>query len=146
MRNTTPQPQESFAGMVVVGVDASAAGGAAVDFAFAFAQEHRLPLAAVHVLTHRERQPEAAVQRLADDVVARQRTYPDVPVVSTVLHGNVAAALIQAGAGAALLVVGDKRRGPLGRVRTGDVVVTVADKAPCPVAVVPADQRSGDPL
>jgi hypothetical protein len=55
-------------------------------------------------------------------------------------------ALLRAGAGARLLVVGDKRRGVVGRARTGDVPLTLATEAICPVAVVPIDQREGDPL
>jgi nucleotide-binding universal stress UspA family protein len=63
-----------------------------------------------------------------------------------VLPGPVADTLIHAGAGARLLVVGDKRRGVISRAHTGDVPLTVATEATCPVAVVPLDQREGDPL
>lgn len=48
--------------------------------------------------------------------------------------------LIGAGRKARLLVLGDKRRGVMGRLRTGDVPLTVALDASCPVALVPFDQ------
>jgi nucleotide-binding universal stress UspA family protein len=66
---------------------------------------------------------------------------PTIPIRRAVVHGSVVDALLRAGAGAELLVVGDKRRGVLGRTRTGDVPLTVATGAPCPVAVVPMDQQ-----
>jgi len=41
------EPGDPFAGHVVVGVDGSDAGRAALDFAFGYADAHRLPVAAV---------------------------------------------------------------------------------------------------
>lgn len=139
-----------FAGHVVTGVDSSDAGHAAMEFAFAYAAEHRLPLAAVHV--GRDGQDDyvtadsSALELLADETEPWASKYPGVLVQRAVLYGSVPDALIRAGRGARLLVVGDKQRGVIGRARTGDVPLTVAAEAPCPVAVVPLDQREGEPL
>jgi len=149
-----------LAGHVVAGVDGSTAGRNAMEFAFTHAAEHRLPLAAVHVSEqgrddyfYDERAPSvhfgvepAALKLLTAETEHWAMKYPAVPIRRAVLHGSVADALIRAGGGARLLVIGDKRRGVIGRVRTGDVPLTVAADAPCPVAVVPLDQRERDPL
>jgi nucleotide-binding universal stress UspA family protein len=129
-----------FAGRVVVGVDGSAASQTALEFAFAYAAEHHLPLATVRVATFAEPEP------LAADVELWARKYPDVAVQTSVVGGSVPDALIRAADGARLLVVGDKRRGVIGRARTGDVPLTVAADARCPVAVVPADQKEAEPI
>jgi len=149
-----------LAGHVVAGVDGSTAGHAALEFAFGYAGHHHLPLAAVHVSpatlddyfyddvtlsTHFAAEP-AALELLATEVEPWTFKYPAVPIRRAVLCGSAADGLIRSGAGARLLVVGDKRRGVIGRARTGDVPLTVATDAPCPTAVVPLDQSEGAPL
>jgi nucleotide-binding universal stress UspA family protein len=149
-----------LAGHVVVGVDGTDAGRVALEFAFTYAAEHHLPLAAVHVSeagrgehfadhgipsAHSVLEP-AALELLGADTEPWVLKYSAVPVRRAVLHGSVSDALIRVGAGARLLVVGDKRRGVIGRARTGDVPLTVATEAPCPVAVIPLDQREENPL
>jgi nucleotide-binding universal stress UspA family protein len=132
-----------FAGHVVAGVDDSAAGRAALEVAYDYAAQHRFPLAAVHVSND---PPDGARRMLAAAVAPWSRRYPDVPARCSVLGGSAADELIRAGTGARLLVVGDKRRDVIGRVRTGDVPVTVATGAPCPVAVVPVSRHDTEPL
>ncbi|MEV4352720.1 universal stress protein [Actinoplanes sp. NPDC049596] len=141
-------------------MDGTAASRAALDFGFAFAGEHDLPLAAAHVSpasrddyfnddvtlsAHFAIEP-AALELLAAETEPLALRHPGLPVRRAVLHGSVIEGLDRAGYGAALLVLGDMRRGVVGRARTGDVPLAVATRAPCPVAVVPADQREGDPL
>ena len=160
VRPATPGPGAPLAGHVVAGVDGSTAGHAALEFAFGYAAGHHLPLAAVHVSaesrddyfyddttlsTHFTTEP-AALELLAAEVEPWTLKYPAVPIRRAVLCGSAADGLIRAGAGARLLVVGDKRRGFIGRARTGDVPLTVAADAPCPTAVVPLDQSEGQPL
>ncbi|BCJ50251.1 hypothetical protein Asp14428_17260 [Actinoplanes sp. NBRC 14428] len=150
-----PDGGAPLAGHLVVGVDGSPASRAALEFGFAQADEHRFPLAAVHVSeasrddyfyddvtlsTHFAVEP-AALELLAAETEAPALEHPAVPVRRAVLHGTVAEALIRAGAGARLLVVGDKRRGIVGRVRTGDVPAAVAAGAHCTVALVPEVPR-----
>ncbi|GAA2673075.1 universal stress protein [Actinoplanes palleronii] len=137
---------------VVVGVDRSVAGRMALEFAAGFADQHRLPLTAVHVVEpgREGRSPERigpadGPEFLAGVLQPWTAKYPGLTITPVVLPGPVADALIQAGHGAPLLVVGDKRRGAVGRIRTGDVPLTVTMDAPCPVAVVPIDQREEVP-
>jgi len=142
----------SLAGQVMVGVDAGPAGRAAVEYAFEYAEQHRLPVTAARV-TEADRSADvsrpgdlaAAMDLLRAEVEPWKQKYPQVPVRTTVLHGAVGSGLAWAGAGAHLLVVGNRHRGPWGRSRTGDVPLTVARRARCPVAVVPADRREGEP-
>ncbi|ROP28275.1 universal stress protein [Couchioplanes caeruleus] len=161
VRPETRSPHGSpLTGHVVIGVDGTAAGRTAMEFAFHHAATHRLPLAAVRVSeasrddyfsddvtlsTHFAVEP-AALELLAAETEPWALKCPTVPVRRAVLHGRVVDCLVRAGLGARLLVVGDKRRGAVGRARTGDVPLTVATEAPCPVAVVPLDQREADPL
>ncbi|MCU7729499.1 universal stress protein [Actinoplanes sp. KI2] len=131
-------PASPYAGHVVAGVDDSPASRAALEMAYAYAEQNRLPVAALHVSGQA---PGDAAGLLADAVAPWTRAYPLVPTRCSVLAGPVGDQLVHAAAGARLLVVGDKRRGVIGRARTGDVPLTVATEAPCPVAVVPLAQR-----
>ncbi|MFI7602409.1 universal stress protein [Actinoplanes sp. NPDC049681] len=155
-----PASASPLAGHVVVGLDGSSAARTAMEFAFGYAAERGFPLAAVHVSdvsrddyfyddvtlsTNFATEPHA-LELLAAETEPWTLKDPAVAVRRAVLHGSVAGALIRAGAGARLLVVGDKHRGVVSRVRTGDVPLTVAAQAPCPVAVVPVNQREGEPL
>ena len=160
VRGAAPAPGGLFTGHVVVGVDDSGAGRAACEFAFGYADERGQPLAAVHVSgrsdddyfydettlsTHFTVEP-AALELLAAAVEPWSMKYPRVRLRRAVLHGAVTDRLVRAAAGALLLVVGDKRRGPMSRSRTGDVPRAVLRRASCSTAVVPMDGRSGDPL
>ena len=150
----------TFAGHVVVGVDGSAAGRAALEFAFAYANEHRLPVAAAHVSAHGDDDyfyddttmsmhfavEPAALELLAAEVEPWSLKYPHLSIRRVVLCGAVIDGLVRAGAGAHLLVVGDKRRGVVSRARTGDVPLAVAQRAACPTAIVPLDRSEGEPL
>ncbi|MCA2219298.1 universal stress protein [Jidongwangia harbinensis] len=147
----------AFAGHVVVAVDGSTSGRAALRFAFAWADQHHVPLAAVHVcpdethehVTHprsRAALDAQALQLLRHQVEPYTITYPAVRVRRAVLRGPVPEALMQAGIGAYLLVVGGRRHGPTGWPRHDGVPLVMARTADCPVAVVPRTQREGDPL
>jgi nucleotide-binding universal stress UspA family protein len=160
VRGGSPGPDGPFAGHVVVGIDGSAAGQAACEFAFKYADEHGFPLAAVHVSgngeddyfydettlsTHFTVEP-AALELLAAAAGPSSRKHPRVQLRRAVLHGTVTDGLVRAAAGAFLLVVGDKRRGSLSRARTGDVPYAVIRRASCPTAVVPVDRRVEESL
>jgi nucleotide-binding universal stress UspA family protein len=136
-RPVTPAVRAPFAGHVIVGVDGSAAARAALELAFAYADAHRLPVAAVHVY-------ESGDALLGSEVAPWSEKFPDVPVRRAVLTGPVTEQLIDSAHGARLLVLGDKRRGVISRARTGDVPMTVATEAPSPVALVPLEQMEGE--
>ncbi|GAA2607919.1 universal stress protein [Paractinoplanes durhamensis] len=132
-----------YAGYVVAGVDASTASRGALEMAFGYAEQNHLPLAAIHVS---ERPPGDDAQLLTDAVRPWKRIHPGVRTRCSVITGSVDDALIRSAAGARLLVVGDKRRGAGDRARIGDVPLTLATAAPCPVAVVPLAQHHTEPL
>jgi nucleotide-binding universal stress UspA family protein len=146
-----------FAGHVVVGVDGSAAGRAALAFGFAYADLHQLPLAATHITalrredywyddvtlsTHFATEP-ADLELLADQLEPWTHSYPHVPVKRAVLAGSVVGGLLRAGAGARLLVVGLVEHGRITRAVTGDHAQMVLDAATGPVVLVPATELAG---
>jgi nucleotide-binding universal stress UspA family protein len=122
---------------------------AALAFGFAFAATHRRPLAAVHVTlhdgndfwvddqmleTHLTAEP-AALAMLATEVEPRAHGHPQVAVKRAVYADRPVAGLIRAAAGAGLLVVGDRGRGPIARALLGSVADGLVNHATCTVAV-----------
>ncbi|HEU5108792.1 MAG TPA: universal stress protein [Micromonosporaceae bacterium] len=139
-------------GDVVVGVDGSPAGAAALEFAFGWARTHRCGLAAVRVSrrrlddywldrpalsTHASLAP-AEIDTLLREIGPWTRVYPEVPVRYAVYGGRPSAGLLRAAEGARLLVVGDRHRGPAVRAILGTATHDVLDRARGPVAVVRA--------
>ncbi len=61
----------------------------------------------------------------------------DVPLEVHVLEGHPAGVLLDAGAGADLLVVGSRGQGGFARLLLGSVGHMVAHHAPCPTVIVP---------
>lgn len=138
-------------GNVVVGVEDGEGSGTAVQFAFREAHVRRCRLVAVHAWSvpvgtpgppglsgyalQASRHPPAQV--LAEALRETAERYPDVPVSSEVVEGPTRRALLEAAAGADLLVVGARRRlGHIG-LQLGLVNHAVLHHAPCPIAVVP---------
>ena len=79
---------------------------------------------------------EAAVQRmLAEQLAGWPKKYPDVAVERKVIHQRPAAALIELGHRARMVVVGSRGRGGFARLLLGSVSQTVVRHATCPVAV-----------
>jgi nucleotide-binding universal stress UspA family protein len=84
------------------------------------------------------------LELLAAGVQPWSLRYPRVRLRRAVLHGTVADGLVRAAAGAFLLVVGDKRRGPVARARAGDVPLAVIRRAHCPTTLVPVFRWTGE--
>ncbi|MCB5163882.1 universal stress protein [Streptomyces bambusae] len=143
------------AGAVVLAVDGSEAGAAAVDFAFAEAALRRAPLVALHVWnTWSERAYEgpgdplnavvadrehlrAAEQHLLEETVAPHReAFAQVAVELRLVHSRIRPALIDAGRSAQLLVTGARGRGGFTGLLLGSVSQALLHHAPCPVALV----------
>jgi len=107
---TGPPGAGVFADHVVVGVDGSESARAALAFAFRYAADHDLPLAAVHTTSHASegvaRRPRST--SLITEVEPFAVRYPTVAVKRAISYGDPAAALQRAAAGARLLVVGDR--------------------------------------
>jgi nucleotide-binding universal stress UspA family protein len=158
------RPGGLFAGHVVVGVDGSRPADAALRFAFRYAATHRVPLAAVHVADRDEEgevwlddrfaethlvPPPPGLELLDVAVEPHTRDHPDVPVKRAVYHGAAATALVRSGAGARLLVVGDRGPGTALRLLLGSTSQAVVAHATGPVCVVhggtPSDTRNLPP-
>jgi nucleotide-binding universal stress UspA family protein len=144
---------------VVIGVDGSGSGRAALDYGFRFASDHRLSVHAVHACPapmpmptptpmpnlpfpgppYRTEEPapeRAAARELVRDAVAMWTSkYPDVPVRTTIAAGHPAATLIEASLGSTLLVVGSRGHGGFTGLFLGSVSQAVLRHANCPVTI-----------
>jgi nucleotide-binding universal stress UspA family protein len=88
---------------------------------------------------------QARIDRIVTEV--RDEMGPDRssrPVVTRVVPGSAAAALLEAASGADLLVVGSRGRGGFASMLLGSVSLQCTLHAPCPVTVVPAPVQSVD--
>ncbi|MDP5184985.1 universal stress protein [Blastococcus sp. BMG 814] len=140
---------------IVVGVDGGPGSEAALLFALRCAQERRTSLTAVHAWTADRpadlegmaapvATSEAHAHRRAALAVERWRALcPDVPVVVDTVRGDPAAALVESAAGAALVVVGARRRGPTRAAVLGSVSRDLIQRGTAPVAVVPPAPVAG---
>ncbi|MER6163151.1 universal stress protein [Streptomyces violaceorubidus] len=144
------------AGPVALGVDGSAAGAAAVRFAFQEASVQGADITAVHAWTAwnapmppptDETEPyvygpgmlAAEEERLLAETLSGMRTwYPDVRVEHSTVHGPARPALIEASRTARLTVVGSRGRGGFTGLLLGSVSQAVVHHAHSPVAVVRA--------
>lgn len=142
-------------GPVVLGVDGSAAGEPAVDFAFNEAAIRGCGIIAVHAWTpwnapaplpddpslpYAAKPGELAAQEerlLAETVAGRREKHPDVEVERRSVRGDTRKALIEASAGAQLVVVGSRGRGGFTGLLLGSVSQAVLHHAHCSVVVVP---------
>lgn len=154
-------PSPASAQRVVVGVDGTSWSSEAVGYAFSYASTHGLGLAALHAyqaeyvagviseLAAEESNARVGQEELAltaEAVAGWQEKYPDVRVETVTMPDHPVDALVGASRTAALLVVGGRRRGPLGGALLGAVGHGVLHDAYCPVAVVREGQRHDDHL
>jgi nucleotide-binding universal stress UspA family protein len=146
VRGPAGEPAED--GGVVVGVDGSAAGDAALEFGFEHADRYGVPLRAVHcwrpdLLAALERRveppaPERIEQWLGDATAQWEQKYPHVRVIRTTRRDTPVTGLLAESAGQQLLVVGT--RGHVAGLDTmlGSTAQGVLHHATCPVGFVPA--------
>jgi nucleotide-binding universal stress UspA family protein len=130
---------------VVVGVDGSPHGDAALRWALRDAEAHQGQVTALFVwqvpfssfpgLYDREALEKAAKEFLIEKVSAIAPR-PAVPLQPLVAEGDTADALITAAKGADLLVLGTRGRSPLAGLLLGSVSQTCAAAAPCPTVLV----------
>jgi nucleotide-binding universal stress UspA family protein len=130
-------------GPVVVGVDGSPAGAAAVGFAFAEAAMRGTDLVAVHAgaapppPTQEPAPPRESESATLTEAMAKSRqAYPDVQVRHRDVPDDPRKALIEASKEAGLLVVGARGRGGFAGMLLGSVSQALLQHAECPVAVV----------
>jgi nucleotide-binding universal stress UspA family protein len=126
-------------GPVAVGADGSAAGQAAIVFAFEEAALRDVPLVAVCALTDAPGRL-GDFRRVQEDyehmVAIEAKEHPEVSVIHQVLPGSPRTALLDVAAGAQLVVVGARGREGLDHMTLGSVAQAVLQHAPCPVGVV----------
>lgn len=115
-----------------------------ISYAFAAARRAGADVRGVHVwhlspYGYGEELDRTEETKVLDSVLRRARgSFPDVTATTEIARGNPAGRLLEAAAGARLLVVGSHRRhGPLSP-GLGLVVHGLIHHAPCPIAVVPA--------
>ncbi|MGX7829606.1 universal stress protein [Actinokineospora sp. 24-640] len=148
IRGTVPRQ-----GPVVVGVDGSPAGEAALAFAFDQAAHHGVGLRAVHAwkdtvyasgwaplpyLAGWDAIVEDEAAFLAERLAGWNEKYPEVSVERVVVRDRPARAILDHADDAQLLVVGSRGHSPLGGLVLGSTAQSVMYHAECPVAVVPA--------
>ena len=130
---------------VVVGVDGSPHGDAALRWALRDAGAHQGQVTAVFVwqvpfssfpgLYDREALEKAAKEFLIEKVSSIAPA-PAVPLLPVVAEGDTAEALITAAQDATLLVLGTRGRSPLTGLLLGSVSQICAAAATCPVVLV----------
>jgi nucleotide-binding universal stress UspA family protein len=151
-----PRDWESGPGPVVVGATDDGTDAAALRFAAEEAVALGRPLHVVHVwrlsqvvtpvfVWALDTNPVRAAhaERLAR-VVARVRTaHPGLEVTTELVHGEASVEVVSAGAGAELVVVGSHGWSGVDRVLLRSVGRALAERPPCPVAVVrPRDREA----
>jgi len=142
-------------GRVVVGADGSERGEAALEYAFAYADRHGLPVHALSVYappmvpgpsslapalpySGTEMTPirDTVARRTAETVEHWSAKFPNVRATWAVDKGSPARLLVQASEHTSLLVVGSHGHGELAGMVLGSVSQAAVRHAHCPVAVV----------
>jgi nucleotide-binding universal stress UspA family protein len=154
VRGGNEDAQPSSSGPIVVGVDGTPVGEAAIGFAFAEASALGADLVAVHTWTDLvldaafaggaaaldfaplEQQAEAD---LGERLAGWREKYPDVHVVRKVVRDRASRALLGHAEHAQLVVVGSRGRGGFRGLLLGSTSQHLLHHAPCPVAVVRAE-------
>ncbi|MGW2402740.1 universal stress protein [Kitasatospora sp. NPDC001664] len=139
---------------VVLGVDTRSPSDEVVDFAFQQAARLGATLRAVHGWTpppvwgyagwvppmaEAEQFRAIEAELLAEALAGRREKYPEVTVVEDCRIGTGSSVLVDVSAGAALVVVGRRRRRHEVGMRLGPIAHAVLHHAEAPVAVVPHD-------
>ncbi|MEU4269282.1 universal stress protein [Streptomyces sp. NPDC026092] len=141
---------------VVVGVDGSEHSHLALTWALGVAQRLDAPLVVAHVRSEALQLGEARIASLGpspnipDTVLNGVGAWIEgqdarVPVRYESLDGTVPDALLDEARSARLLVVGSRGRGGFASLLLGSVSRSLAASAPCPVVVVPHEERTVPP-
>jgi nucleotide-binding universal stress UspA family protein len=142
-------------GAVVVGVDGTAHGDAALAFAADEARRCGDSLQVVTAWQYEVRAPAPNVMPMPLDThayaeqeqaaaLARAGDLSDLVVAREMVEGEAGPALVEAARGARLLVVGSRSLGPVRAALLGSVSRYCAQHAPCPVVVVPGAPAEGE--
>ena len=133
------RPVNQSPGPVVVGVDGSPGSQAALVFAAEEAALRDVPLVAVCALADAPGVLGGAAQMeegFSHLMTLCEKEHPEVTVLRQVSFGPPRTALLDAAAGAQMLVVGARGLGGLDGMSLGSVAATLLHHSPCPVGVV----------
>jgi nucleotide-binding universal stress UspA family protein len=146
-----PRGWERSAGPVVVGIAGDASDDAALEFGAHEAAVLRRPLVLVHAWHLRpditpvfagDQDVQTAGAAHGEHLAAAEEriraAHPGLEVARVLLQSQAVQALLRAGQGAALLVVGTHELTALDRMLLASVSRGVLERPPCPVAIVPA--------
>lgn len=144
--------EDALHGTVLVGVDGSSAGDAAIRYAADVCTRNDAELWLAHVVTGYSTLVPTAVEGLEE---AGQAVLAQAMALATslldpsrvrgdLLHGQRQAALLEAAKGARLVVLGFQPHSSLERLVTGSTTTALAAGARCPVAVVPDGWTGND--
>jgi len=125
-------------GPVVAGADGSAGSHAAIAFAGEEAMLRGVPLQVVSALADAPGGLGGAgrMQDAIDRDIARwEKEHPELAILRQVTFGQPRTALLDAAAGAQLIVVGSRGRGGVSGMLLGSVSQVILHHAPCPVGV-----------
>ena len=150
VRGSAPRIAPPRSGPVVVGVDASAAGTAALEFGAQLATSLGSRLLAVHCWSdvyttpaggaHRSRSPQtlAATAAAALDEQLQPITdrYPSLTIQRKLIDAHPLQALIEHAAGARMLIVGTRGQTAQTGILMGSTSLALVEFATCPVVVV----------
>ena len=130
---------------IVVGVDGSEHGNAALRWALDEALAHeaeiiavfawQMPFIGIPGAFDRE-EMERICKRFLEETVAAIVPEPRVPMTKLVAEGDVSASLITAAKAADMLVLGSRGRGGFAGLKLGSVSQECAQHAPCPVVII----------
>ncbi len=123
---------------VVVGVDRGS-GRMALEWVIRRSLSRPLQVRLVRVFDLLVGDPDAEEAMLRDAVEELRARSPRTEVDQTLVTESIPAALVQASAGADLLVVGSRRRRPLASALTGSLPLHVAARSKCATVIVPDD-------
>lgn len=126
-------------GLVVAGADGSAASEDVIRFALREAELRRVPMLAVCALADEPASLGGAhcvEEDFARVLGLQEKEHPELTVLRQVTVGSPRTALLEAAAGAQLLVIGSRGRGGMKDMSLGSVAHAILHHAPCPVAVL----------
>ena len=137
---------------IVVGVDGSEHGNAALRWAGEEAKVHngeivavfawQLPFVGIPGAFDRQEMEQTCKAFLAGAVDA-VFPVPEVPISEFVAEGDVSASLIEASRGADMLVLGSRGRGGFAGLKLGSVSQECVQHATCPVVIIKGARDSG---
>lgn len=130
---------------IVVGVDGSEHGNAALRWAVAEAKMHggeivavfawQLPLIGIPGAFDRD-EMERACKTFLEDAVAAVITGREVTITKLVAQGDVSGSLIEVSRDAEMLVLGSRGRGGFAGLKLGSVSQECVQHAACPVVII----------